>query len=758
MWVCEATPSAPGPSLNRFPLWRHMVSKSPSNPLFAAGALLALTVAAVTAQTQFPHAAGTDTTGRAQAVSDAAGRVLIESPEFPRGLWVDLADEAGQALPGIQVEYQGRPDSLVVIWSVDPSGQRQETLLWAHPRSSNPRKRPVGDALHLTLKAADPGRLPAGLASIDWRIGPEGEYLLMLDPVEGPLLTGWGDLTAFLQERWQGRTGRVAVQVKPDRGAAHPDRTALAVDLAHPEPVEKLVDYLQDQSRTSLGEVRASVVQVLLSPYALYENLALLKGSIALTAYVVLVPGSELEQWVLRSLSRSSGPVTLSEAATLTRFIAANRDIVDVGPLVALIGLEELWLQRNEIVDVGPLASLTRLEHLELADNEIVDVSPLAALTSLEELELGYNDIVDVGPLASLTRLKELGLQRNEIVDVSPLATLTGLEKLRLSENDIVDVSPLASLTSLKELWPSQNEIVDVGPLAALIGLEELDLSWNDIVDVSPLASLASLERLELQGNPLDLSSLASLTSLRELKLGKKIVDVSPLVGPLAAMTGLERLHLEGNRIEDISPLAALTGLKGLHLGGNRIVDVSPLAALPGLEVLSLGSQYGLDDRPTLDIGSVPSLPGLVWLDLSNNSYSELVSISPLAALTNLETLILSDNYIADLTPLTGLTKLSHLYSEDNGFEDISPLAALTRLEELLLEGNRIVDVGPLAALTNLEWLSLKGNEIQDIGPLVANPGLGEGDWVQLDHNPLSDRAINEQIPALEARGVQVDY
>ena len=45
---------------------------------------------------------------------------MIESPGFPRGLWVDLKDETGQALAGIQVEYQGRADSLVVIWSVDP--------------------------------------------------------------------------------------------------------------------------------------------------------------------------------------------------------------------------------------------------------------------------------------------------------------------------------------------------------------------------------------------------------------------------------------------------------------------------------------------------------------------------------------------------------------------------------------------------------------------------------------------------------------
>jgi hypothetical protein len=54
--------------------------------------------------------------------------------------------------------------------------------------------------------------------------------------------------------------------------------------------------------------------------------------------------------------------------------------------------------------------------------------------------------------------------------------------------------------------------------------------------------------------------------------------------------------------------------------------------------------------------------------------------------------------------------------------------------------------------------LSLYNNHISDISPLVDNTGLGEGDWVDLRGNPLSEQSINEYIPALEARGVQVYY
>ena len=121
--------------------------------LLRAGVLLSLSATAAVAQTEFPFADGTDAAGRAKAVSDAAGRVLIESPEFPRGLWVDLADERGQALAGIQVEYDGRPDSLVALRCVDPARLRQETLLWT---------RAGGAPLSLSLKSGQPADLPAG--------------------------------------------------------------------------------------------------------------------------------------------------------------------------------------------------------------------------------------------------------------------------------------------------------------------------------------------------------------------------------------------------------------------------------------------------------------------------------------------------------------------------------------------------------------------------------------------------------------------
>ena len=193
------------------------------------------------------------------------------------------------------------------------------------------------------------------------------------------------------------------------------DSTALAVDLSHPEAVERLVDHLE---RSLPGEEIASFVQVLLVARTFERELALLDDSIALTTSFVLVPGSDLEEWVLAELGRSSGPVTLSEASALESLYLRDSEIVDVSPLGALTNLEQLWLGYNQIVDVSPLAALTNLEQLGLDTNEIVDVSPLAALTSLERLDLWGNGVVDVSPLAALTSLERLELAYNEVVDV----------------------------------------------------------------------------------------------------------------------------------------------------------------------------------------------------------------------------------------------------------------------------------------------------------------------------------------------------
>ena len=251
--------------------------------------------------------------------------------------------------------------------------------------------------------------------------------------------------------------------------------------------------------------------------------------------------------------------------------------------------------------------------------------------------------------------------------------------------------------------WVENNSISDLSPLSNLTGLTRLTLRGNNITDLSPLSGLVNLKRLEIEHNSIsDLSPLKGLINLTELKLfGNGISDISPLAG----LTHLTELSLSQNNVSDISPLSGLINLRTLFLLDNTITNFSPLAGLTNLTRLAL----------------------------RGNNISDL---SALAVLTNLETLGLSYNNISDLTPLAGLTNLARLG----------------------LRGNRISDISPVAGLTNLKRVDLRYNDTSDISPLVTNTGVGSGDEVLLNDNPLNRASIEIHVPALENRGVTVEY
>ena len=76
--------------------------------ILRSGMLLVL-ASAVMAETELFFAAGVDSTGWAQAQSNADGHVLIESPEYPRGLWLHLVDEQGMRWPAFRSSTKADP-------------------------------------------------------------------------------------------------------------------------------------------------------------------------------------------------------------------------------------------------------------------------------------------------------------------------------------------------------------------------------------------------------------------------------------------------------------------------------------------------------------------------------------------------------------------------------------------------------------------------------------------------------------------------
>ena len=347
------------------------------------------------AQTELFFAAGVDSTGWAQARSNADGHVLIESPQYPHGLWLHWVNDAGDALVGLQVEYQERPDSLVAIRCVDPVGAMRETLVWT---------RPEGDALRLTLKPKEASDLPAGLSRMDWRIDPTAEALL--EPVAEIRRIGWEAVAAFLRERWQDQAGRVAVQF---------NARTLAIEVDYLEDVETLLAHLQQAPQPAYAALGASnSLKMQMQIFAGNLGLQLQEGVILRVSWF---DDPNLEREVEAALGRPQGPFTPEDFATLTDLSANSEDIRSLAGIEYFAALRELWLSHNRIVDLTPLNQLKNLQILELYGNQIDDLTPLNQLKNLQELSLGGNRIVDLTPLNQLKNLQGLWLEYNPLSD-----------------------------------------------------------------------------------------------------------------------------------------------------------------------------------------------------------------------------------------------------------------------------------------------------------------------------------------------------
>ena len=167
------------------------------------------------------------------------------------------------------------------------------------------------------------------------------------------------------------------------------------------------------------------------------------------------------------------------------------------------------------------------------------------------------------------------------------------------------------------------------------------------------------------------------------------------------------------------------------------------------LTVLNV-NQEGIVDLTGLEFATK-----LTELWLERNAITD---ISPVAGLTNLTRLELGGNTITDISAVVGLIDLTRLGLWENNITDISAVSGLTNLIGLWLWDNNVTGISAVAGLTNLTWLNLVSNNITDISPLIANTGLGDGDEIYVQGNPLSYQSIHTHIPVLQNRGVAVEF
>ena len=317
------------------------------------------------------------------------------------------------------------------------------------------------------------------------------------------------------------------------------------------------------------------------------------------------------------------------------------------------------------------------------------------------------------------------------------------------------------SIFNLVGLNAGNRGIKSLTGLEHAVNLREVNLGWeyisgegyvnnNAISDFSPLEKLTNLGKLRLDemSGLQDVSALASLTNLEELSLyGTAVSDVSALAG----LKNLEWLILSFTAVSDISPLASLTNLDSLSLGWTAVSDVSALASLTNLEQLTL---------PVTAVSDVSALAGLKNLWSLHISTTDVSDVSALATLTNLEELRLKGTAVSDVSALATLTNLKALYLGWTDVSDVSALAGLKNLWSLSLSGTAVSDVSALAGLKNLERLYLNGTAVSDVSPLLGLnlPGRWAGIGLHLKGCPLSYASIHTHIPALQAKGIGVDF
>lgn len=280
------------------------------------------------------------------------------------------------------------------------------------------------------------------------------------------------------------------------------------------------------------------------------------------------------------------------------------------------------------------------------------------------------------------------------------------------------DVVGLTVLTT-----PTITSLKGVECLTNLTDLDFGSLPPSTVTDLSPLASLTNLETLSLSRNPVaSLEPLGKLPKLQTVYMFKMPVVLD--LAPLATAPQLDVLYMDGDTVEDLAPLGSVTTLRQLSLRNGVIENPSGLSAL-----------FSVED---LDLTAV------------------LTDLSPLAGLSKLQKLRVGNQPLTHLSSIVGLIKLQFLDLSQAGLTDIAALGGLTQLRGLNLASNQVTSIAPLADLTELNSVVLAANQITDVAPLAGNAGIGEGDFVYLNQNPLVCVNQAANLKAMTDRGAEV--
>ncbi|KAK3849454.1 hypothetical protein Pcinc_043795 [Petrolisthes cinctipes] len=477
--------------------------------------------------------------------------------------------------------------------------------------------------------------------------------------------------------------------------------------------------------------------------------------------------------------------VTGSCGAHLVTLDLSGNDLVllpEAG-LAGLESLRELHLQYNDVSMLadGAFLGLASLQILNISSNRLVALPPevFNETLSLRQLYLHNNTISVLAPglFSSLTHLTVLDISHNHLtsewVSAGTFSGLLRLVVLNLSHNRLTQVTldMFRDLSTLQVLDLSHNGLTSVSDMtfSPLANLHRLDLSHNrlQVVEARSLSGLHVLASLSVSHNNVSwVSSEAfdNCTSLRDLRLEHNILrDVPEAV---REATSLRTLRLSHNQLVGVtqSDLTSLNALRHLDLSNNflRGLCKACLAGLGYLEVLDVSSNelgavpHGVFDTNTAlrllrmdgnkmsDVnGLFASLPNLVWLNVSDNriTWFDYALIPP-----QLQYMDLHNNSISDLGNYFSLESKLQLRTLDvshNKLESLTAASVPHSVELLFVNSNNITSIsaGTFADKKNLSMVDLYDNLLSkiDLNSISLPPVPEDRDLPEfyIGHNPI---------------------
>ncbi|XP_064962390.1 receptor-like protein EIX2 [Musa acuminata AAA Group] len=461
-------------------------------------------------------------------------------------------------------------------------------------------------------------------------------------------------------------------------------------------------------------------------------------------------------------------------------------------PQVNFTSLSVLDLSENFINSTLPLwlFNISGLEHLDLSANILQGNIPpsFGNLASLKGLNLAYNFRLQGGIPTSFKNLCKLqnlilsGININKdllgLDEIFSGCIKMSLEILELSSTNISGQLPewLFQLKKLKSLQLVRNLIS--GPIPVLIGqlasLQELYLAQNQLNETIPesVGWLSQLVVLDLEHNYLEgvmsEAHFGNLTKLKYLTLSSNSLALkvksnwippfrleslwmgSCRLGPefpawLQSQRNISEIAMSNASIIDAMPSwfwSLISTAEYVKISGNQISGHVP-------NLLHLNNFVDLDLSSNYFDGPLPYFPpGMIFLDLSNNSFSGTISRGIIMNMPNLIYLSLSENNLSGQIPFS-ICQLQVLWVLDlsknmfsgelpNCWNNSSSIAVMD------FSSNNISGVIPesICSIASLKSLHLSNNKLSGGLPLSMKD-CKELFLLDVGHNDLKGEIPN---------------